>query len=252
MARRARHEGHGGAWKVAYADFVTAMMALFLVLWLVGSDDETRNAVQRYFKGEKTQQGRRGALKYTRNKPLISEEKDKSSQDLMAIPEVQRAMEQIRNQFRNSSELGEDAVRFEFTADGLRITALDLSKKPFFKPGTAELTEFGSWVLMTTAWVIERYPFSVEVEGHSQREKEGKTGDSKSWDISTRRANTARVALEQGGVKPARFWRVAGYADRRPINEEDPTAEENRRISIILRMNGAEDVQLIRQALDPN
>jgi chemotaxis protein MotB len=247
MARRGHGGGHGGAWKVAYADFVTAMMALFLVLWLVGSDEETRMAVQRFFKGEKEQQGRRGALKYSRNKPFMGEPQDKSSTELISNQQLNRSMDEMRKQLKNSNELGDDVVRYEFTADGLRITAFDNSDRPFFQPGTAELTDFGSTVLRTLAWVLDQYPFELEVEGHTQG-LGGHDGPVENlWILSTQRATTARDQLQKEGVKSSQFYRVAGYADRMPLHPSRPDAEENRRIAILIRLRGDEDVQKIKE-----
>ncbi len=248
MSRRGGHGGHhGGAWKVAYADFVTAMMALFLVLWLVGSDEETKQAVQRYFKGEKDQQGRRGSKLYTDNKPLMNNVvDDKVSKDLVALEEIRRTIEQMRKQLNNSSEPGEDIIRFEFIADGVRIIALDRAKKPFFNKGTAELTDLGKWVLNTMAWTLERYPMKVEIEGHTEKlEKSQKEADP-GWDLSAQRALAAQLALENGGIKDDQFWRVAGYADRVPLDEKHPEGEENRRISIVVRVGENDNVENLR------
>lgn len=227
------HGGSGGSWKVAYADFVTSLMALFLVLWLVSSDEATKEAVQRYFRGEITEQGNKGVLLHTDIKPFSVKASERSHNDLIAVQDLKRATERLRNQFNNSASPGEDLIRFEFTADGLRLTVLDRSKKPFFFPGTAELTDWGKWILETVAWEIERYPFDVEVEGHVEKSPR----EAKGWDLSSSRAVSAQEALQGGGVKPKQFWRVAGYADRKPMNKDDPAAEENRRISIIIRPN---------------
>ena len=138
MAKRGHKGGHhGGGWKVAYADFVTSMMALFLVLWLVGSDTETKLAVQRYFRGEITQQGRNGTEEYTKAEPFENQIHDKASKDLIEQRDVKRELEKLREQLNNSSQQGDDLIRYEFIADGVRITAIDSSSKPFFEPGTA-------------------------------------------------------------------------------------------------------------------
>lgn len=240
MSRSKRGHGaahHGGAWKVAYADFVTSMMALFLVLWLVGSDEETKLAVQRYFRGELTKQGQAGTQKYSKQQPFESEMHDKASRDLVTKPDMRRAMERLRDQLNNSSESGDDLIRYEFMADGVRITVIDSSAKPFFDPGTAKLTTYGEWVLKTTAWYLDRFPFQLEVEGHTQKGSETMAkSPNQDWDISTERAVVARDVLEESGLQPDRFWRVIGYSDRVPLEGVAPESEENRRITIVARL----------------
>jgi len=242
MAKRGHKGGHhGGGWKVAYADFVTSMMALFLVLWLVGSDTETKLAVQRYFRGEITQQGEAGKEKYAKPEPFQTQINDKVSKDLVEQQQMKRDLEKLREQLNNSSTDGNDQIRYEFIADGVRITVIDSSSKPFFEPGTAKLTFYGEWVLKTTAWYLDRFPFMLEVEGHTQKGPEiastdgGNPGDQ-SWDLSTNRAVAARKVLETAGLQPDRFWRVIGYSDRIPLENTKPEAEENRRITIVARL----------------
>jgi chemotaxis protein MotB len=238
MSRRGHKGGHhGGGWKVAYADFVTSMMALFLVLWLVGSDTETKLAVQRYFRGEITQQGKNGKEAYAKPEPFQTAIRDKASKDLIEEQSMKRELEKLREQLNNSSQQGDDQIRYEFIADGVRITVIDSSSKPFFEPGTAKLTYYGEWVLKTTAWYLDRFPFMIEVEGHTQKGSEvavdGSTGD---WDLSTNRAVAARDLLQNSGLQPERFWRVIGYSDRIPLEGLAPEAEQNRRITIVARL----------------
>ena len=241
MSKRGHKGGHhGGGWKVAYADFVTSMMALFLVLWLVGSDTETRLAVQRYFRGEITQQGKNGNEEYAKPEPFQTQIRDKVSKDLVEEQNMKRELEKLREQLNNSSQAGDDLIRYEFIADGVRITVIDSSSKPFFEPGTAKLTYYGEWVLKTTAWYLDRFPFMVEVEGHTQKGPEGDVTSSQpqgeGWDLSTTRAIAARNVLETAGLDANRFWRVIGYSDRIPLEGLKPEAEENRRITIVARL----------------
>jgi chemotaxis protein MotB len=238
MSKRGHKGGHhGGGWKVAYADFVTSMMALFLVLWLVGSDTETKLAVQRYFRGEITQQGRNGTQEYAKPEPFQNQIHDKVSKDLIEQENMKHEIEKLREQLNNSSQEGDDLIRYEFLADGVRITVIDSNQKPFFEPGTAKLTFYGEWVLKTTAWYLDRFPFTLEVEGHTQ--KGGDTTPDPNgggWDLSTSRAVAARNLLESSGLEPDRFWRVVGYADRIPLENTKPEAQENRRITIVARL----------------
>jgi chemotaxis protein MotB len=253
MAKRGHKGGHhGGGWKVAYADFVTSMMALFLVLWLVGSDTETKLAVQRYFRGEITQQGKNGTQEYAKQEPFQNEMHDKVSKNLIEEQTMKRELEKLREQLNNSSQAGDDLIRYEFIADGVRITVIDSSSKPFFDPGTAHLTYYGEWVLKTTAWYLDRFPFMLEVEGHTQ--KGGTEGTStpdggEGWDLSTNRAEAARSVLQSSGLAPDRFWRVIGYSDRIPLEGIKPEAEENRRITIVARLNPDTAQQLTQDNL---
>jgi chemotaxis protein MotB len=217
------------------------MMALFLVLWLVGSDTETKLAVQRYFRGEITQQGEAGKEKYAKPEPFQTQINDKVSKDLVEEQTMKRDLEKLREQLNNSSSDGDDQIRYEFIADGVRITVIDSSSKPFFEPGTAKLTYYGEWVLKTTAWYLDRFPFMLEVEGHTQKGSEVATADAstsgdESWDLSTTRAVAARNVLQSSGLQPDRFWRVIGYSDRIPLENTKPEAEENRRITIVARL----------------
>jgi len=238
MAKRGHKGGHhGGGWKVAYADFVTSMMALFLVLWLVGSDTETKLAVQRYFRGEINQQGRNGKEEYAKPEPFENQIHDKVSKDLVEEQKMKRELEKLREQLNNSSQEGDDQIRYEFIADGVRITVIDSSNKPFFDPGTAKLTFYGEWVLKTTAWYLDRFPFMLEVEGHTQKGAASEaTGSGQGWDLSTNRAVAARDLLQSSGLQPDRFWRVIGYSDRIPLEGLKPEAEQNRRITIVARL----------------
>ena len=240
MSRSKRGHGgghHGGAWKVAYADFVTSMMALFLVLWLVGSDEETKLAVQRYFRGEITQQGKSGTQEYSKQQPFQTQMRDRASRNLVEQQDMKRELERLREQLNNSSESGDDLIRYEFLADGVRITVIDSSAKPFFDPGTAHLTNYGDWVLKTTAWYLDRFPFQLEVEGHTQKGAEiASETQNQDWDLSSTRATAARNMLQDSGLSPERFWRVVGYSDRVPLEGVKPEAPENRRITIVARL----------------
>lgn len=256
MSRNKRHGGggghHGGGWKVAYADFVTSMMALFLVLWLVGSDTETKLAVQRYFRGEITQQGMAGTQPYVKPEPFKSEIRDKVSKNLIEQQTMKRELEKLREQLNNSSQAGDDQIRYEFIADGVRITVIDSSSKPFFDPGTAHLTYYGEWVLKTTAWYLDRFPFMLEVEGHTQKGSEiVSTPKNEGWDLSTSRAVAARDVLQSSGLEPERFWRVIGYSDRIPLEGVKPEAEENRRITIVARLKSDTAQNLTLQDTPP-
>lgn len=244
---RAKHGGHGGSWKVAYADFVTSMMALFLVLWIVSEDIKVREAIQDYFRGTLKKPAGEGIMNKAKVGPRLHKNMDFSDKEILMLQELQRSTERLEQILKNSRQIGDDMIRFEYLADGVRITAIDRSKRPFFIEGTAVLTGFGEWVLETIAWEIERYPFLVEVEGHTQQGAESgeEKTDPDGWNLSTFRAIAAKDKLEDGGIIPGRFWRVAGYGNRIPIDPEHPEAEGNRRISIVIRAGNHEELYKI-------
>jgi chemotaxis protein MotB len=159
---------------------------------------------------------------------------------------MKRELEKLREQLNNSSQQGDDLIRYEFIADGVRITVIDSSSKPFFEPGTSHLTYYGEWVLKTTAWYLDRFPFMLEVEGHTQKGSEtaATTDPNQDWDLSTSRAIAARDVLQDAGLKPDRFWRVIGYSDRIPLEGVAPEAQENRRITIVARLKSDTAQQL--------
>ncbi len=249
MSKKDAH--HGGSWKVAYADFMTSMFALFLVLWIVGADEETRRAVEDYFQGRKinTQPGERGITRQENTKIFHTIPQDTPSKDMISINELQQALEQVREQLKNSSEVGDDQIRFDYTADGMRITVIDKAKHPFFDPNTAALTPFGSFVLQTIGWQLERLPVQVEVEGHT--EKNADVPGIQAWALSTERAISSEKALGDSGVKSEQFFRVAGKGDTDPLDANSPEGEDNRRIAIVVRPAAGEDPSIFRQKMQP-
>ncbi len=227
------------------------MMALFLVLWLLGSDEVTRQEVAKYFRGEPTAQGGRGqAISAKFGQAVNYPPVDMAGVDLLAIKNFNQSIENIRDQLNSSPEIGDDTIRFEFMADGVRINLIDRARKPFFESGTAQMTDFGKWIMKTIAWEVERHPFSVEIEGHVQGG--GFAGTSpetdEGWQLSANRALSAQDALKEGGVPDKQFWRVAGYGDKKPLDKNDPASPDNRRVTIVIRASDSDElVKLKRQ-----
>jgi chemotaxis protein MotB len=248
MAANSKHH-FGGSWKIAYGDFITSMFALFLVLWILSFDEETRRAVENYFQGKSQQviQGQRGVLDKTVKGVARTDPIEKASKDLLSINEFKKAMEKVREQLNTSAEPGQDPIRMDFDADGVRITAFDNAQKPFFKEGSSEITPFGAFVMRTLAYEIENKPFLVEVEGHVQTD-EGAPSDQSGWDLSTQRALSAQSALSSGGVRSEQYYRVAGYGSAKPLDAQKPDSPLNRRIEIVVRPKSMEDVEKVRNA----
>ncbi|MGA2148408.1 MAG: flagellar motor protein MotB [Bryobacteraceae bacterium] len=224
----AGHGGrHGGAWKVAYADFVTAMMALFIVLWLMSSDKEIKEAIAQYFRnpngtgklaGTSAPGVGLGALEI--NKDDMGKLKEKIQQVLKTLP--------------NFKSL-KDNVELTVTPDGLRIELLENEKGMFFESGKAVPTERGSELLSKLAGELGTLPNNILIEGHTDAKPFGSGNTHSNWDLSTDRSNSARRLMESSGLRPGQVAQVRGFADRQLRHPEDPENPSNRRVSVIVQ-----------------
>ncbi len=251
--------GNGGAWKVAYADFVTAMMALFMVLWISAQDKEILIATSQYFQNpfRSPMDATSGVLPFNNNKTSKSEGKDQGSE------KEQDRNKQIQMTFLNSvaadfyrllhldENLEGKPIDIQVTTDGLRVTLFHRAQRPLFRSETTELTEWGTFVLQNMAWTIERHGFNVTIDGHA-RTASARTPDYTSWELSADRANAARRALVHYAVEPRQIERVTGYADTRPMPGEAATAETNERVTLNLTLtakNRFKDSKLVDQVV---
>jgi chemotaxis protein MotB len=219
---------HGGAWKVAYADFVTAMMALFIVLWLLSASEKVQKAVGGYFqdptgKGRQTGSTSAGAGEtLTLNQSQLQQLKEKLIQAMKQIPAFQNMAKQIR---------------MTITAEGLRIDLLETQRGMFFETGNPRPTEAGGELLKLLAGELSKLPNKVAIEGHTDSTPYGRS-DYSNWELSADRANSARRILSDAGITDDRISQVRGFADQRLLLKSDPTNPSNRRISIIVRNVG--------------
>ncbi len=245
MARKKKPEAHGGAWKVAYADFVTAMMALFMVLWICAQDKKILLATSRYFQNpfnsplEKSS----GVMEFNADRPDQGGART-DGQNGAATP--QTSPKEIDLQFLNSvakdfyrllnlqEDLADKPIDIQVTSDGLRITLFDRARRPLFKGNTAEFTDWGRFVMQSLAWIIDRYKFRVVIEGYTKSGLVFTHKNYSAWDLSTDRANASRRALTYYAVEPRLIERVSGYADTRPVQGQPPTSDANQRVSISL------------------
>jgi chemotaxis protein MotB len=221
-------DAHGGAWKVAYADFVTAMMALFIVLWLLSASEKVQKAVGGYFQ-DPTGQGRQTGTTtagigetLTVNRKELESLKDKLEQAMKQIPELQHL---------------ENQVRMTITAEGLRIDLLETERGLFFDKGNPKPSEAGTEIIQVLATELVKLPNKVAIEGHTDSTPYGRAEYS-NWELSSDRANAARRILVENGLSQDRISQVRGFADQRPLLKDDPTNPSNRRISIIVRNEG--------------
>jgi chemotaxis protein MotB len=225
----ADHEDeHGGAWKVAYADFVTAMMALFIVLWLLSASEKVQKAVGGYFqdptgKGRQTGSTTAGVGEtLTLNQNQLQQLKEKLEQAMRQIPAFKNMAKQIR---------------MTITAEGLRIDLLETQRGLFFETGNPKPTEAGTELIILLAQELVKLPNKVAIEGHTDSTPYGRT-DYSNWELSADRANSARRILTAAGVNDDRISQVRGFADQRLLLKAEPTNPSNRRISIIVRNLG--------------
>jgi chemotaxis protein MotB len=241
--RKKGHEAaHGGSWKVAYADFVTAMMAFFLLLWLLAMvAPEKRIALSEYFTSfslfkEQTQQSgtsfldkSSGVLDMGRvmqkdSYRMRSDNKKISSQELAKL--MQMAIDDKLQAMKNQ-------ILIDTTPEGLRIQIVDNEGSEIFRLGSDQPTDKASQIIKLVSDNIRERPNRIVIEGHTDAAP-FRTAQKTNWELSTSRASAARRELENNGVDPGRIARVVGYADQELLIREDPKDPRNRRISIIL------------------
>jgi chemotaxis protein MotB len=225
--KKAGHGGHhGGAWKVAYADFVTAMMALFIVLWLTSADEKVKEAVSSYFNNP-SGPGKLSGLAAAGAGNAIELPKE----DMAKLREkIQQAMAETPN-FKQLK----DHVEITITADGLRIELLETEAGMFFESGKAVPTETGIGLLELLASELGKLPNSMLLEGHTDSKPFASDNGYSNWELSTDRANSARKLMEAHGLRPEQVEQVRGFADRQLRHPKDPTHPSNRRISVIVQ-----------------
>jgi chemotaxis protein MotB len=217
---------HGGAWKVAYADFVTAMMALFIVLWLMNSSKPVQEAVGGYFRdpngtAQKTGTRLGGAGDAAAVK---KEDMSKLKEDLM------KALEKLAN-FDKLKKL----IDMTVTPDGLRIELMEDPKGTFFENGSAQPTAVLQNLVKVLSVEVGKLPNPISIEGHTDSKPYSDSKTYGNWELSTDRANTARRLMESSGVRPAQVVQVRGYADRNLRKPLQPDDASNRRISLIIQ-----------------
>ncbi len=231
--------GGGGSWKVAYADFVTAMMALFLVLWLVSQDQKIKESVERAFRNPfaSLTKDSVGIIPSKETQTIQSEKGNFDSSSAIELDMLRRLSQDLIKQLKDPDP-DDDPVKMELTSEGLKISILDRARKPIFESGSEKLTEYGDWVLSTLAWDLARYTsFNIELEGHTESRRDKPSTEQ--WRLSSDRANRSLEVLTKHGVKPSQFKKVAGYADTVPMANVAPSDEVNRRVTVMLRVKGA-------------
>ena len=226
VKRKAGHAGHhGGAWKVAYADFVTAMMALFIVLWLMNANQEIKKAISVYFtdptgSGKLTGSAAAGlgeSLSLSKND--LTQLKEKIDQSIKKAPSLQKLKEYIR---------------MSVTGEGLRIEMSENESGVFFDSGSSNPSAAGVEFIQLLANELGKMPNQLVIEGHTDA-KPFKDPSYTNWELSADRANAARRLMDSRGLRADQIQQVRGFADRQLRNPGKPEDASNRRISIIVK-----------------
>jgi chemotaxis protein MotB len=231
---------------VAYADFVTAMMALFLVLWLAAQDQKIKEAVERAFRNPFMSLTKESSgLMPTQHKDASrggSGKFDNSSASAAEVAMLRRLQQDLAKSLARPPDLPEpeeETVKFNLSPEGLRISVFDRARRPIFEPDSDKLTPYGEWILSTLAWEISRYKsFVIELEGHTERGHQPVSPRYGAWELSSDRANASRRKLLEHGVQAVQVKKVAGFADTMPLPDREPADPTNRRITLLLRVQG--------------
>jgi len=241
IKKKGGHAGHhGGAWKVAYADFVTAMMALFIVLWLMGSSSKVKKAVSGYFNDPKGTGTLLGTTLTGTGETVI----EKASDD-----QLQKLKEKLEAEIKARKELEKLSKQIEITItpEGLRIELIEGKDGTFYQSGSAKLSESGQELLALLGKELKTLPNPLLIEGHTDATPYASELGYSNWDLSADRANSARRLLQQDGVRTDQVSQVRGYADQMLRVKNNPTDPSNRRISILVK-NENESVPTLEAA----
>ena len=270
IKRVKRYSGghHGGAWKIAFADFATAMMAFFLVLWLMSSaTPEQLVAIAGYFKdpvgfsdsGSPYVIDLGGSPEMSPDQTLNPEIKSTPAPDSVPIEadtqeaaaqqaeqveqeRLEMLLQELQNKVNENPQLQKfkDQILFEITQDGLRIQIMDADNRPMFDIGSARLKPYFEDILLAMADTIKAVPNKISVSGHTDATPYVGNNGFGNWELSAGRANAARRALVAGGYPDPQVARVVGYASSALYDKEHPTSPINRRIDIVVMTKKAQ------------
>lgn len=233
---------------MAYADFVTAMMALFMVLWISAQDQKILIATSRYFQNpfnsplkassgvldkDAPQPGTKGGSKQDASGDVVKPATEASEIDLQFLNSLAKDFYRLLNL---NEDLQEKPIEIQVTSDGMRITLFDRARKPLFKDGSAEFTEWGDFIMQSLSWLIDRHSFHVVIEGHTRKGLVLPDPAYDAWELSTDRANAARRSLTHYAVSPKLIDRVTGFADTRPVPFQPEDSESNQRVTLSLSL----------------
>jgi chemotaxis protein MotB len=226
IKKKGGHGGHhGGAWKVAYADFVTAMMALFIVLWLMNSSKPIQEAVGGYFKDPSGTASKPGTTMRGSGESL------NISKDNMQ--ELKEALQNSLRQVPNFDKL-KNHIEMTVTPEGLRIELLESATGTFFDSGSAAPSIDGKDIVTSLAKELGNLPNKIAIEGHTDSKSYAQRANYGNWELSTDRANAARRLMQQSGLGENQVMQVRGFANQRLRKPDAPLDPSNRRVSLIV------------------
>ncbi len=227
LKKKGGHGGHhGGAWKVAYADFVTAMMSLFIVLWLLNTSKPVKEAIAGYFKDPSGTASKLGTNLAGAGENFILTKDN--------MPKLKDQLEQKIREMRDFDKL-KSHVEMTVTSEGLRIEMTESASGTFFDSGSPKLNGDGRDMLITLAQELAKLPNKLSIEGHTDSKPYPGNANYTNWELSTDRANAARRLMQANGVAPDQITQVRGFADMRLRKPDNPLDPSNRRISIIVQ-----------------
>ncbi len=260
--KKGGHGHHGGAWKVAYADFVTAMMSFFLLLWLLTATPvENLKGLADYFSPTLGLQGKLG-IGFAGGRAPDSEgqsqgnwaslglifgsppsgpiikfpDKDNLTNDDNQNIEFGKVKDEVTKTLSGDQKLNEfqDSILIEQTPEGLKINIMDTENRPMFKEGSAELQDAAKKILAKIAGLVKDIPNYLQITGHTASITYAKDDNYGNWELSAERANSARRYLVKAGVEPIQIARIMALADQEPFDIEQPEAQKNNRVTITL------------------
>jgi chemotaxis protein MotB len=236
VKKKGGHGGHHwGAWKVAYADFVTAMMAFFMVMWLLNTSKPVKAAIAGYFKDPSGTGSKTGTTQSSSGEAVTITKDNMSA--------LKEQLEKSLRQMPDFDKL-KDQIAMTVTPEGLRIELLETATGTFFESGSARPNEKGKELLVMLSDQLEKLPNKISIEGHTDSKPYVGKGDYSNWELSADRANAARRLMQANKLRPDQITQIRGYADQMPRKPDDPLDPSNRRISVIVQnLNSKEPVQ---------
>lgn len=227
IKKKSAHGGHhGGAWKVAYADFVTAMMALFIVLWLLNTSKPVREAIAGYFRDPAGTEGKLG-----------TSSEGPGAQVVVAKDDMAKLKDELEKAISHMPDFNKlkDQIEIKVTAEGLRIELLESATGTFFDLGSPNPNQNGKELLDLLAGELGKLPNKISIEGHTDSKPYSGKRNYGNWELSVDRANSARRLMQQQGLGEKQVAQVRGFADQLLRKPDDPSDPSNRRISLIVQ-----------------